>query len=306
MGRLTDFGLSKEGINDNVSGAHSFCGTPEYLAPEILNRQGHGRAVDWWSLGALLYEMLTGLPPFYSKDRDRLFEKIRNDKLTFPSDKVSRNARKLLIGLLTRDPNFRLGSGQTDAEEIKSHLFFTEAEIDWDKLMRKEIPAPWEPIISGSLDTSQFDKEFTNMPILSPEQQTSRLAQFDNRLFDGFTFADENIHLSSSILPQNNFQYGSLHRQNNHNHPVNEGLENHGQTSNTNQNIHGDRDSMPPSSNLFQNQSQLQQQQMQQAQLLRLNRQGQQQQQRQQHQQQDQYRTSILGKEIKKLQKTSG
>ena len=67
--RLTDFGLSKEGISNTTSGAHSFCGTPEYLAPEILNRQGHGRAVDWWSLGALLYEMLTGLPPFYCRDR---------------------------------------------------------------------------------------------------------------------------------------------------------------------------------------------------------------------------------------------
>ena len=63
--RLTDFGLSKEGVQSVDSGAHSFCGTPEYLAPEVLNRSGHGRAVDWWSLGALLYEMLTGLPPFY-------------------------------------------------------------------------------------------------------------------------------------------------------------------------------------------------------------------------------------------------
>ena len=75
--RLTDFGLSKEGIKHNACGANSFCGTPEYLAPEILNRSGHGFAVDWWSLGALVYEMLTGLPPFYSKDREVLFEKIR-------------------------------------------------------------------------------------------------------------------------------------------------------------------------------------------------------------------------------------
>lgn len=82
--RLTDFGLSKEGIGNNTSGANSFCGTPEYLAPEILNRQGHGRAVDWWSLGALLYEMLTGLPPFYCRDREKLFEKIRSADLTYP------------------------------------------------------------------------------------------------------------------------------------------------------------------------------------------------------------------------------
>jgi tRNA A-37 threonylcarbamoyl transferase component Bud32 len=91
---LTDFGLSKEGINDNSS-AHSFCGTPEYLAPEILRRSGHGRAADWWSLGALLYEMLVGMPPFYSRDRERLFTKILKANLRYPQH-LSEDAKSLL------------------------------------------------------------------------------------------------------------------------------------------------------------------------------------------------------------------
>ena len=75
--KITDFGLSKQNILDNHS-ANSFCGTPEYLAPEIIENLGHGKAVDWWSLGAIIYEMLTGLPPFYSKDREKLFKNIKS------------------------------------------------------------------------------------------------------------------------------------------------------------------------------------------------------------------------------------
>jgi serine/threonine protein kinase len=89
--KLVDFGLAKEGVYEAAEGANSLCGTPEYLSPEVLDRQGHGFAVDWWNLGMVTYEMLTGLPPWYTTDREKLFEALRSAPLKFPMS-VNRTA----------------------------------------------------------------------------------------------------------------------------------------------------------------------------------------------------------------------
>jgi serine/threonine protein kinase len=109
--------------------------------------------------------MLTGLPPFYCRDREKLFEKIKKGTLEYPKY-LSPRATILLKGLLTKEPRRRLGSGPNDAEDIKEQEFFRD--LDWEKLMKGEIAPPWNPQINGSMDTSQFDHEFTNLPLNSP------------------------------------------------------------------------------------------------------------------------------------------
>jgi serine/threonine protein kinase len=128
---LTDFGLAKQNMGENNK-TYTFCGTPEYVAPEILKGTGHNKAVDWWSLGILLYEMLTGLPPFYNENVNEMYELILSAPLTFP-DHVGPDARNLITELLNRDPAHRL----SDGDKIKAHAFF--ATIDWNKLLARQI-----------------------------------------------------------------------------------------------------------------------------------------------------------------------
>jgi serine/threonine protein kinase len=135
---LTDFGLSKEGIFDNQS-ATSFCGSVAYLAPEMLKRSGHGKSVDWYLFGVILYEMLFGTPPYYSKSKEQLFHNIKRGTLKLPRS-ISPECLDILKRLLNRNPNKRLGASESDAEDIKRHPFF--AGVDWNQVIQRRLSVP--------------------------------------------------------------------------------------------------------------------------------------------------------------------
>ena len=144
---LTDFGLSKEGVYDNYM-ARSFCGSVAYLAPEMIKRQGHGKAVDWYLLGVLLYEMLIGTPPYFSPEREQLYKNIQTGKLKLPAS-LALETKNLLKALMQRDPGQRLGA-KRDAEEVKEHKYFSG--VNWDSVLRRELkpPMPIKPILMPS------------------------------------------------------------------------------------------------------------------------------------------------------------
>ncbi|NXX44066.1 KS6A2 kinase, partial [Tricholaema leucomelas] len=185
--KITDFGLSKEAI-DHDKRAYSFCGTIEYMAPEVVNRRGHTQSADWWSFGVLMFEMLTGSLPFQGKDRKETMALILKAKLGMPQF-LSAEAQSLLRALFKRNPANRLGAGLDGVEEIKRHPFF--GTIDWNKLYRKEIKPPFKPAVGRPEDTFHFDPEFTSRtPTDSPGVPPSANA---HHLFRGFSFIASNL-----------------------------------------------------------------------------------------------------------------
>ncbi|XP_053295453.1 ribosomal protein S6 kinase alpha-2 [Pleuronectes platessa] len=193
--KITDFGLSKEAI-DHDKRAYSFCGTIEYMAPEVVNRRGHTQSADWWSFGVLMFEMLTGSLPFQGKDRKETMAFILKAKLGMPQF-LSPEVQSLLRALFKRNPANRLGAGPDGVEEIKRHRFF--ASIDWIKLFKRELRPPFKPTVGRPEDTFHFDPEFTSRtptdsPGIAPSANT-------HQLFRGFSFVATNPNQEASVAP---------------------------------------------------------------------------------------------------------
>ena len=185
--KLTDFGLSKI-LSKDKEKTYTICGTPQYLAPEVLTGEGYDDSVDWWSLGCILYKMLLGVDAFrFSRDQS-LSPDMYETEIIIP-DYITKNAKDLIKKLLVVNPKKRLGSGVGGVDKIKSHPYFND--IDWEKAWNKELEPPFVPDLhdkEDKLDLKYFDKGFTDekIDIYSEEDPSSQITNFK-----GFTFVNE-------------------------------------------------------------------------------------------------------------------
>ncbi|XP_063240730.1 serine/threonine-protein kinase N isoform X19 [Bacillus rossius redtenbacheri] len=183
--KIADFGLCKEGMGfgDRTG---TFCGTPEFLAPEVLTETSYTRAVDWWGLGVLIFEMLVGESPFPGDDEEEVFDSIVNDEVRYPRF-LSLEAIAIMRRLLRKNPERRLGSSERDAEDVKKQAFFRN--IAWDDLLLRRVKPPFIPTVTSVEDVSNFDEEFTSeRPQLTPPRDPRALNEEEQGLFKDFTY----------------------------------------------------------------------------------------------------------------------
>lgn len=196
---LTDFGLSKVGVEPTDS-CNSILGTVEYMAPEVILGKKYGKPVDWWSFGALGYDLMTGNPPFRGQNHAKIQENIVKQKLIMPYF-LSPDAKDLLTRLLRKEPNKRLGSVMPkDLQTLKGHRFFRK--IDWKKLAAREVEPPIQPMITDPELAENFAPEFTELclsPVITSTDAWARSLPRDDP-FGGFSFV-----ASSSLLESNGF-----------------------------------------------------------------------------------------------------
>ncbi|KAK0087028.1 hypothetical protein PV325_001872 [Microctonus aethiopoides] len=192
--KLADFGMCKEGIVDGQT-TTTFCGTPDYIAPEILQELEYGASVDWWALGVLMYEMMAGQPPFEADNEDDLFESILHDDVLYPVW-LSKTAVSILKGFMTKNPARRLGCVTSNGGEnaIKAHPFFQT--MDWKALEARKLKPPFMPKINNEKDAMNFDAEFTKEdPVLTPVHH-SVLQSVNQDEFKGFSFVNRDFNTS--------------------------------------------------------------------------------------------------------------
>lgn len=187
--KITDFGMCKEGIIGDAT-TKTFCGTPDYIAPEIILYQPYGKSVDWWAFGVLLFEMLAGQPPFDGEDEDELFTAITEHNVSYPKS-LSKEAVSICKALLNKNPTKRLGclpSVAASELDIKEHPFFRR--IDWFKIETRQVQPPFKPKLKSADDVSNFDSEFTHeVPKLTPIDRLF-LMNLDQTEFEGFSYVN--------------------------------------------------------------------------------------------------------------------
>ncbi|XP_027199333.2 serine/threonine-protein kinase N [Dermatophagoides pteronyssinus] len=186
--KIADFGLCKLGIGygDRTG---TFCGTPEFLAPEVLTENTYTRSVDWWGFGVLIFEMLVGESPFPGDDEEEVFDSIVNEEVKYPKF-LSLEAVSLMRRLLKKPPEKRLGSSERDSEDVKRQSFFRT--MNFENLLQKKIRPPFVPKVRSMEDVSNFDYEFTSeRPQLTPSKEQRPISAEDQQQFRDFDYFSE-------------------------------------------------------------------------------------------------------------------